>query len=61
MDNSTLKRPFKMSATGRTNYSSVGNERAGQAAVLQYSMVSRAEANGVDEFGWFRACYEGFP
>jgi|688.fasta_scaffold144557_1 transposase len=61
MDNNTSERLCKISAIGRKNYLFVGNERAGQAAALHYSMVSSAKANGVDGFGWLRACYEGLP
>ncbi len=60
MDN-TSERLCKISAIGRESYLFVENERAGQAAALHYSMVSSAKANGVDEFGWLRACYEGLP
>jgi hypothetical protein len=61
MDNKTSERLCKTPAIGRKNYLFVGNERAGQAAPLQYSMVSSTKANGVDAFGWLRACYEGLP
>ncbi len=39
----------------------MSNDRAGQGAALHYSVVSSAKANGVDAFGWIRACYEGLP
>jgi transposase len=61
MDNNTSERLCKIAAIGRKNYLFVGNERAGRAAVLHYSMVSSAKAHGVDAFGWLRTCYEGLP
>jgi hypothetical protein len=61
MDDNTSERLCKISATGRKNFLFVGNERAGQAAVLHYSMVRSAKANAVDAFGWLHACYEGLP
>jgi hypothetical protein len=61
MDNNVAERLCKISAIGRKNYLFVGNERGGQAAAIHYSMVSSAKANGVEPFGWLRACYERLP
>ena len=61
MDNNISERLCEIAAIGKRNYLFVGNERAGQAASLHYTMVSGAEANGVDAFGWLHACCERFP
>jgi hypothetical protein len=61
MDNNVAERLCKLSAIGRKNYLTEGNERGGQAAAIHDSMVSIAKASGVEPFGWLRACNEWLP
>ena len=61
IDNNAAERAMKRVAIGRKNWLFAGNDRAGEATALLYSLIASAERHGLDPQRYLTSVFANLP